>query len=169
MSVSATVALWRIGSDTPNYTSEDATGAGSASTGGRWNEKGTHVVYAASSISLACLETLVHIKDGDLPYNRYLVKITVPYAVWKSRSTFDATNNVGWDALPFGKVSIDAGTSWIKEQESALLVVPSVIVPQEQNVLINPAHPDAATITFAKVEKWLYDTRLLPAPSKAKK
>lgn len=167
--MSVTVRLWRIGSDTPKYTSEDATGAGAASTGGRWNEKGTYVVYAAGSVALACLETLVHIKDGDLPYNRYLVQIKVPIAVWKSRSIFDAKSNVGWDALPFGKVSIDVGTKWIKEHTSALLVVPSVVVPQEYNVLINPAHPDASTITFEKMQKWLYDTRLLPAPSKAKK
>jgi RES domain-containing protein len=159
--VSVTVAIWRIATDTPNYTSEDRSGAGSASTGGRWNMKGTPVVYAAGSIALACLETLVHLNGNDLPYNRYLVKIKVPLAVWKSRMTLDTTKkNVGWDALPFGKVSIDAGEKWVKEQKSALLVVPSIIVPRENNVLINPAHPDATKLIFDKLEKWRYDTRL---------
>ena len=70
------------------------------------------------------------------------------------------TGPVGWDAIPTGKVSLDLGDAWINEKRSALLLVPSVIVPEESNALINPAHPDAAEITATKVRKWLYDARI---------
>lgn len=158
--MSVAVTLWRIGSDTPKYTAEDSTGAGAASTGGRWNASGSNVVYSATSIALACLETLVHLNEDELPYNRYLVKINIPLAVWRKRITLDPTKHVGWDALPFGKVSIDAGEKWLKGHASALLIVPSVIVPREHNCLINPAHPDSAKLKYEKLEKWLYDSRL---------
>jgi RES domain-containing protein len=158
--MSVSTHLWRIGTDTPTYTAEDSSGAGAAATGGRWNAQHSPVIYTSERIALACLETLVHFKGNDLPLNRYLVKITVPISVWKARIKLDPSRHVGWDALPCGKVSVDAGEKWLKEQKSALLVVPSVVVPQEHNVLINPAHADAAKITFEKMEKWRYDTRL---------
>jgi RES domain-containing protein len=52
------------------------------------------------------------------------------------------------------------GDAWLQEVETALLVVPSVIVPEESNVLINPVHADASSITATKVRPWLYDQRL---------
>jgi hypothetical protein len=68
---------------------------------------------------------------------------------------------VGWDALPEGKVSLDVGDTWLAGGAAPLLVVPSVIVPEEHNVLINPAHALSKGIVAAKVRKWLYDPRLL--------
>jgi RES domain-containing protein len=67
---------------------------------------------------------------------------------------------VGWDATPPGKVSIDFGTVWLASLRSPLLIVPSAIVPDEHNVLINPRHPGSAGVTAAKIRKWLYDPRL---------
>lgn len=162
------MTLWRIATDTPDYTAEDTTGAGAKATGGRWNRPGVAVLYSAGSIALACLETLVHIGTVDLPLNRYLVAIEVPEDLWLGAVTFDAGGHVGWDALPPGKVSLDAGDAWLAGKRSLLLRVPSVIVPQECNVLINPAHPDAARLTFTKTGRWSYDSRLM-ARAKPKK
>jgi RES domain-containing protein len=67
---------------------------------------------------------------------------------------------VGWDAEPAGRASIELGTIWIRSGSSALLVVPSGIVPEEFNVLINPQHADSARIAAEKVRKWFYDPRL---------
>lgn len=78
--VLVTVTVWRIGSDAPTYTAEDRTGEGAKANGGRWNSKGLAMVYSASSVALACLETVVHIKASDLPMNRYLVRITIMVA-----------------------------------------------------------------------------------------
>jgi RES domain-containing protein len=156
-----TLAMWRIATDTPDYSADDLSGEGAKRTGGRWNRPGLPVVYCASNIALACLETVIHWNASDLPLNRYLVRLDVPDEVWAQATPVTAeTGPVGWDAIPTGKVSLDLGDAWINEKKSALLLVPSVIVPEESNALINPAHPDAAKITATKVRKWLYDARI---------
>ncbi len=152
--------LWRIGTDSPDYTAEDISGKGAETTGGRWNHKGTALLYTSASAALACLETLVHLNAGGLPLNRYLVQIHVPRGTWTKRTLFNKSAHVGWDAIPAGKVSITWGTAWAKSQASLCAVVPSVIVPDEDNVLINPRHADATGLTIVKVGKWTYDTRL---------
>ena len=155
--------FWRIGTDTPRYTADDRTGKGAEITGGRWNEVGVPMVYAASSRALACLETIVPLNGGGLPLNRYLVEIVIPDDLMASAETHDPmTLAVGWDAEPPGRVSIGMGSRWIRSMRSTVLVIPSVIVPEEQNALINPTHPDAARISFHKRRKWLYDPRLRP-------
>ena len=95
-----------------------------------------------------------------MPLNRYLVEITIPDALWNPRCVFDGTVNVGWDAIPAGKASIDWGTNWVWGKKELLAEVPSVIVREEYNVLINPTHPDVAKLTAVKVRKWTYDPRL---------
>ena len=152
--------LWRIGTDTPTYQADDLSGRGAEATGGRWNAKGTPVVYASTTRALACLETLVHLNAGGLPLNRYLVAVEVSDVIWSASETLDVSSPpVGWDAEPPGLVSIAAGAAWMRSSRSALLIVPSVIVPEEFNVLINPGHPDSRSITATKVRRWLYDPR----------
>jgi RES domain-containing protein len=156
-----TVALWRIATDAPEYEAHDLAGKGAEKTGGRWNRPGYPVVYTASTIALACLETVVHLNADGLPLNRFVVRVDVPDPVWLARQVRTGGDlPVGWSAIPQGKVSLDIGTEWLKSGASALLVVPSVIVPEEFNVLINPAHADARAITALKVRPWLYDQRL---------
>jgi RES domain-containing protein len=104
---------------------------------------------------------MVHLNAGGLPLNRYLVAIGVPDDVWSAAQMESAASlPVGWDAEPAGRTSIAFGTDWLRSARSALLVVPSAIVPEEYNVVINPLHADSARITAAKVRKWLYDARL---------
>lgn len=151
---------WRIATDTTDYTAEDLSGAGAKVSGGRWNRKGNAMVYCASNISLAVLETFVHLKAGGLPLNRYLVELDIPTAVWKKAARL-IVPPIGWDAIPTGRVSLDEGDAWLKSNKSAVMLVPSVIVPEECNVLINPGHPDTRHIKANKVRKWGYDPRLL--------
>ncbi|HEY5411737.1 MAG TPA: RES family NAD+ phosphorylase [Caulobacteraceae bacterium] len=154
-------SLWRIATDAPTYEAHDLSGKGAEKDGGRWNAPGLPAVYASQTRALACLETVVHLNAGGLPLNRYLVQIDVPPGVWSKAEVLEPSAlPVGWDAEPAGKVSIDMGSNWLKAKSSALLLVPSVIVPEEQNVLINPQHPEAGTITAQKVRKWTYDPRL---------
>jgi len=155
------VIAWRIATDAPHYPADDLSGTGASSRGGRWNERGVAMVYASESRSLACLETLVHLDDGGLPLNRYLVTIDIPDPVWRAaRRETPATLPVGWDAEPASITSTTLGTAWAQSGTSAILRVPSVIVPEEENILINPAHPQASQISAAKVRRWLYDPRL---------
>lgn len=155
--------VWRIATDTPDYTADDVTGAGAKLTGGRWNRAGRPVLYCAPSTALACLETMVHLGGNGLPLNRYLVLIEIPDAVWAARETQSSGSlPIGWDATPPGRVSLDFGDEWLKTMRSAVLEVPSSIAPEDSAVLINPLHPDAAGLAAAKVRRWLYDPRLSP-------
>lgn len=134
-------------------------------TGGRWNATDVPVVYASESRALACLETVVNLNAGGLPFNRYLVALMVPDDIWNNAQRESAsTLPVGWDAIPAGRASIDFSTEWLRSEASALLVVPSVIVQEELNVLINPRHPAIQVVTAVKVRKWLYDPRLSKEP-----
>lgn len=156
------LAFWRIGTDASTYEAHDLRGLGAERSGGRWNRVGTPMVYASGCCALACVETIVHVESKHpLPLNRYLVEISVPADLWAGRTVADAAHLVGWDALPAGKVSLDWGTSWATKVTTAVAQVPSVIVPEESNILINPKHPDAARIGGRKVRKWIYDARLL--------
>jgi RES domain-containing protein len=156
-----TVQLWRIATDTLTYEAHDMTGTGAKNSGGRWNAAGTAVVYTSTNRALASLETFVHLNSAGLPLNRYLVEIDVPEDIWAARRIEQpATLPVGWDAEPAGIVSVALGTQWVVGGATALLVVPSVMVPEELNVLINPAHPETSRISARKIRKWVYDPRL---------
>lgn len=152
---------WRIAADTPDYGADDLTGKGAEKTGGRWNRKGTPLIYASASIALACLETLVHLAGGvPLPLNRYLVRIPISPTAWRKRTVFDPSAHVGWDAEPPGLVSMNWGTEWARSGASLVAEVPSIIVAEEANILINPAYFGAARLKVTKLRKWSYDLRL---------
>lgn len=162
--MSADVALWRIATDTPDYEAHDLSGRGAEASGGRWNRAGMPMVYASTTRALTCLETVVHLAKKPLPLNRYLVRIAVPPGTWAAAAEVDTAALVGWDAEPAGRASLDWGTDWVASAATLLARVPSVIVPEEFDVLINPAHRDAVGLKAVKVRKWLYDARLMPTP-----
>ena len=113
--------LWRIGSDTPDYTADDLGGIGAERSGGRWNRKGTRMVYASTSRALACLETLVHLGAGDLALNRYLVVITVAMQPGPHGPCLTAQPTSAGTRSPPGWVSLDLGTAWAAGGTSLLV------------------------------------------------
>lgn len=122
--------LWRIAAETRQYKADDLSGGGAAGNPGRWNVAGQVVVYTAPTIALAVLETAAHVADGGLPLNRYLVRIEVPPRTWRARRQLDAAAlPPTWNAIPSGAGSAQTGSDWIKSAASAILMVPSVIVP----------------------------------------
>lgn len=156
-----TVFLWRIASDAPEWEAHDLSGKGAEVTGGRWNRKGKPVVYCATTISLAVLETAAHIEADDLPMNRFVVCVEVPDGAWAARVVRSAASlPVGWTARPEGRVSLDVGDTWLASGASALMEVPSVVVHEESNVLINPRNSDAAKLKSWKLRPWFFDERL---------
>lgn len=157
-----TVALWRIAADTPDWTADDMAGKGAAAKGGRWNAPGEHVTYTSTSISLAAWETRAHLGRlaTKLPFNRILVRIDVPDAIWAVREPLARPLPVGWDVIPEGRVSRGLGSAWLAGGASVLLCVPSVIVEEEENVLINPAHADAPRLKMTRVRRFNYDHRV---------
>lgn len=107
----------------------------------------------------------MHLDSGGLPLNRYLVAIDIPADVWKKREVQTAaTLTVGWDAIPHGMVSLDFGSDWLLSKRSAILTVPSAIVPEDGVVLVNPLHVGAGAITAVKLRKWTFDFRFRTVP-----
>ena len=134
-------------------------GEGARRVGGRWNAPGVPVVYAASSLSLAVLELLVHADPGDLPDDLMAVHLEIPEDVAMGRR-LPPDLPPGWrrDA---GKAALRAlGAQWLRAGMEAVLLVPSVIVPAELNVLVNPRHPAAARIKVKALEPFGLDPRL---------
>ena len=149
--------LWRIAAETREYAATDLSGAGAAKSPGRWNDYKEPVVYCAPSIAMAVLETAAHIDDAGLPLNRYLVAIEAPDVVWPRREELDVAKlPPTWAAIPAGRASVKIGSDWLTSVRSAILMVPSVIVPEELAALINPRHPDSFTITAKVVRPFEY-------------
>ena len=149
--------LWRIATETRTYAADDISGKGAAANPGRWNDDGQPLVYAALTISLAVLETAAHIDDAGLPLNRYVVRIEVPDQVWEQRDE-QAVGALpaAWSAIPAGRASVAIGSAWLSSERSPILLVPSVIVPEEWVALVNPLHPASCTITARAMRSFEY-------------
>jgi RES domain-containing protein len=152
------VILWRIATETRSYAADDLSGTGAARRPGRWNDDTQPVIYAASTLALAVLETVAHVQDDALPLNRYVVRIDVPATVWRRRQQLQpAELPTTWDAIPAGRASVAVGSQWLRSRRSPLLMVPSVVVPEEPVVLVNPQHPAALGIVARAVRRFEYN------------
>ncbi len=150
--------LLRIGSTGPGWPPDDLSGVGAAMSPGRWNRVGERVVYAAPTLAMAVLETAAHVDDGGLPLNRYVIGIEVPDHVWDARKRVRVDDLPGgWDAIPYGMPSVAMGSAWYREGATALLELPSVIVPEECIVLINAEHADTSAMRASVVRKFQYN------------
>lgn len=150
--------LWRIAADTRRYAADDLSGGGAAAYPGRWNDEQQPVLYTAPTIAIAVLETAAHLDDHGLPLNRYLVRIEVPDDVWARRETLDvAALPLTWASIPAGRASVKIGAEWLASMRSAVLLVPSVIVPEESATLVNTRHPDAQGLRAKIVRRFEYN------------
>jgi RES domain-containing protein len=155
------ITVWRIAKHTPEFSAADLSGGGAKKTGGRWNSKGRSVLYASASIALATLQTLAHLGDSIAVRNAFLVRIDTALAVWERRNRLaPADLDPTWLAEPAGSATIALGDRWLDSAVAAVLEVPSVIVPEESNLLINPAHADVRLIRAAVARQFIYDPRL---------
>lgn len=135
-------------------------GSGGLFATGRWNQLGTRMVYAAASASLVALEVLVHV-PASLFGERTLVQIEVPDVTPEQvssqtllallRDARDQDREEGTRRY---------GSTWAAEGRSLLLQVPSMVIPHESNVLINPVHPDAPAVRVIMAERFRLDRRL---------
>jgi RES domain-containing protein len=143
------------------YLNEALKGLGSAlSKGARWNSFQTRMVYSAASRALAILEIAVHLDLGqDLPNDRLILEIDIPDKLDLLKKESGSLPE-GWNAIPPTKISQRIGDDFIRNENFAVLRVPSVIVPQEFNYLINPLHQDIANIQITDVQPLVLDSRL---------
>ena len=141
------------------YVSTAWAGAGAKQFGGRWSSPGAAVVYVAEHLSLACLEVLVHVDD---------VPVLDDYSAASADFGDAAVASFGgdlppdWRSDPPPASTQPLGDAWVRAGATAILRVPSVIVPVEYNYLINPAHPDYRRIAIGKPMAFPFDRRLKP-------
>ena len=151
----ADAILWRIAR---RAYALDKLGLGAREAGGRWNRTGTAVIYAGCTVGIAALEKFVHLA-GVIPADLVLVRVTLPDGT-SSEAPSAAELPPGWDALYPGPASMEFGTQWAQEKRSLILYVPSAIVPEETNGVINPAHSEFATVRMEIEREFHYDSRM---------
>jgi len=143
--------LWRISRH------RDLSGAGGLRAPGRWHEPGTRVVYLADTPAGALLEACVHTSAGDVPPKYTLLAVSVADDV--SIETVDAST-LPSDWAEDLEVTREIGSAWLRSHRSALLRVPSALVPATFNYLLNPLHADAARIRVQSVFEYPFDPRI---------
>jgi RES domain-containing protein len=127
--------------------------------GYRWNSFNTKLVYTAESRALATLEVSVHLDlSEDLPTDRYYVEIEIPNDILVLEVNIEDLPQ-DWDAKPPTLATQTIGDDFVIQNEAAILKVPSSIVPQEFNYLVNPNHVDAARIKVSDKSPMKFDTR----------
>ena len=149
-----TLTSYRIGDPAGTYPIFDATGSTIAP--GRWNRPGSPLIYTSQHYSTALLEKLVH-GSGRLPPNQHYVEITIPSGT--SYEILSQPALPGWDSMP-ATVSKVFGEEWCLQRRSAILLVPSVVARPENNILINPAHPQFPRLAASLHQPVFWDRRL---------
>lgn len=152
------IRAWRI--DKANRSKADAfSGEGGLRVAGRWNSKGSPVVYAASSLSLAALEKFVHLgEDGiGIKFVSYEIEISgaIKTTIWR-----ESDLPKDWRDCPAPASTQELGDRWLSGHRSAALLVPSVVTPSESNVLLNPAHPAFRKVKISEPRSFSFDPRM---------
>lgn len=147
---------WRLVHD--RHRDAAFSGEGARLYGGRWNSLGVPMIYTAESRSLAVLETLVHLDSLEF-LKRYLlfsVEIEANLVKYLDRSSLPKN----WQSNLVSASSQEIGDAWAAGQSSVALSVPSVIIPDESNFVLNPAHPDFSRLKIHKPSAFQFDPRL---------
>ena len=134
-------------------------GEGARRYGGRWNRKGTAVVYTSSSISLAILEVLVHIPIYEILEAYVYIPVEFDQKLCLTLDLRDLPAN--WNRDPAPQAIKQIADTWVESLQSVILEVPSAIVPGEKNYLMNPAHPHFSQLNTGAPEKFEFDPRLI--------
>lgn len=125
----------------------------------RWNSKGVYVIYTATTRALACLENLVH-RSGEGLHSRFKV-IEIEIADDVSIRKVDSDElPAEWYKTEHYPECRQIGDRWIEEENSLLLQVPSSIIREETNVLINPHHPEFKEVSISEIKEFRFDERL---------
>jgi RES domain-containing protein len=127
---------------------------------GRWHKKGFPVIYTSEHASLAAWEKIVHVASiENIPNNLLLVKIEIP----EETEIQTVPQNIlvkGWDSFPFSSETVNYGTSFLLNKKFLALKVPSVIIPDEFNIILNPLHPEIQGCKVLNEIPFLFDKRV---------
>ncbi len=151
------ITAWRIVK--ANHADSAFDGEGARIAGGRWNGIGIPMIYTADSLALAVLEITVHLSQEDLLQKNYF-RISVQFDSALVTALDPAKIPEDWDSLPPSESTQNIGTQWALSQKSVILKVPSTVVREEFNYLINPVHPEFKKLLIGNPETVVFDPRI---------
>lgn len=152
----AAITAWRIVA--PRWTANAFDGIGAEQTGGRFNSAGHRIVYTSDSLALAVLEILVQAGKRSRIRDHVCIPVTFDSTQVEGLEAADLPD--GWDYVPYQRASQQIGDTWLEEQRSLVLRVPSVVIPVQYNYLINPQHPDFSMLQIGQPKPVPVDRRV---------
>ena len=151
------LSLWRISKR--KYVDTAFSGEGARRVGGRWNSRGQGMVYTSGTLSLAALEVFVHMEVEDVATMLAWIRVGVSTEV-KIEYLEVAQLHPDWRNIPAPAMLATMGDNWFRSGSTAILAVPSVVIPIELNYLINPSHADFVKLTVESSQSFELDPRL---------
>ena len=139
--------------------SNDLTGIGAEITGGRWNFKGTRILYTADSRALCMAEIAVHTPVGIMPKDYFMTTIKIPDYSQTTQLEVKMLPK-DWRKFPYSKLTQELGDNFINKNEVLYVKVPSAVVQGDFNILINPQHSDYDKVKIIKIEEFDFDERI---------
>lgn len=134
-------------------------GEGAFRYGGRWNSQGKRVLYFSSSLALATLEILVNLDDEEILPDFSYASVSFPEELVAGSEDLGKLP-LNWREFPIPEAVQKIGDDWVKSKRSAILQVPTAILPKEWNYVVNLDHPDSGLVQYGKVESLILDSRL---------
>ena len=125
--------------------------------GGRWNPPGLHAVYLAESRALAALEIIVHAPREVMSLDWRIIEVEVPDELIQAVLLADLP--AGWQALPSSLKARNFGAAWLRARKALAIRLPSVIIPEEHSLMLNPRHEDVVKLRVSKPKKFRLDPR----------
>jgi len=138
----------------------DLSGIGASLYGGRWNSPGHSVVYATSSLALAFVEIIPGLRKNVVPKGFVSLSIQINDNASKKEITLDDFPSK-WREEETRNWFTKVGDQWLEEKKEILFIVPSVIIPEEQNILINPHHPEIEKVAVSAIKPFSVDHRFI--------
>jgi RES domain-containing protein len=149
--------LWRIAREI--HLDSALEGVGGLMVSGRWHRRGQPILYTASSAALAALEVLVHVEPLQASDDLCLMGLDLPDELTIEELPQGLLPD-DWRSVPAPESTQSIGNAWLERRSSVALRVPSVVVPREFNVLLNPRHPDMSGVRISSNEAFRFDSRL---------
>lgn len=137
---------------------DDLSGSGARLYGGRWNSEGKPMVYLASSRSLAVLEALAHLTPTNMPDDFCMITLETPDSIDELNPDILPKN---WNGYPEQNILKEVGNRFLRQNNSLLLKVPSALVNEEFNYLMNPLHKQASAVKIITKKPFSFDERLI--------
>lgn len=138
----------------------DRSGKGAKDNGGHWNSVGTAALYAGATVELCALEKWVHIDDDGIDADLVLVSIELPEGPGLCRQVRPEELPHGWDDVPVSVHAQKFGTRFLEACEQLYMCVPSVIIPEACNYVINPEHPAYGQVKLEIARDFCFDPRM---------